>query len=168
MSIACRYREGVFSPLSPKAIQDKFQEGELVFLRVDRKRNWPGHQAFMALINDAFETMPDNLREEYSSPDILRRRLLIASGYATIDSIVCTSNDEAIKTAYKMAKFTNDHTFLSLRGSVVVIARAHSQAMDKMDADTFKASCEACIDQLEKLLGCSKEEIKAHAASIGR
>lgn len=165
-SIACRYSKDVFIPLSPKAIQGKFQDGELVFLRVDRKRHWPGHQAFMALMNDAFETMPDNLREEYTSPDVLRRRLLIAAGFANIDSIVCKNNDDAIKTAYKMAKFTDDHTFLSLRGSVVVIARANSQAMDKMDADTFKKSCQAVQEELAKLLGCSVWELREHVKAI--
>lgn len=164
--IASYYREGAFVPLNPEETNRLFYEGELVFLKPDRKRYWPRHQWFMALIRDAWVSLPDEKREKYPSPDILRKRLLIASGFSIVRSFVCKTNEDAAKYAEFIAPSLDFYTVISIQDNILVLLTAQSQAIDAMDENTFKESCQAVIEELSKMTGSSIEDIRKHAADI--
>lgn len=164
--IATRFKAGAFVPLSPSSIQDSFTDGEIYYVKVDKKRYMPRHDWFMTLIRESWETLPDDLREKFQSPDILRKRLLISAGYADIRSIVCSTDAEAIRLTAFIGKSLDSYTILSRVGNILVLATAKSQAIDKMDADTFRQSCDDVINYLAALLGAEKEDLKARAIAL--
>lgn len=164
--IATRYKAGAFVPLSPASIQDSFTDGEIYYVKVDKKRYMPRHDWFMTLIRESWETLPDDLREKFPSPDILRKRLLISAGYADIRSIVCSTDAEAKKFAIFIGGSLDDYTIMSVQGNIIVLATAKSQAVNNMDADTFIQSCDNVLNELALLLGTSKDTLKARAIAL--
>lgn len=163
--IAVRFRDGdgAFVPLNPKAT-DRFKNGDILYFRVEKKRFWPGHQAFMAMMNEAWHSLTDEQQEEFKDVDTLRRRLLIAAGFRDIKSIVFESPDDAKIYAASIAQFMDDHTFISIKKNIIVLMKAHSQAMNNMDEITFRKSCDGVRVELAKLLKCSIEELKAYVS----
>lgn len=167
--IAVRYRgdgDGAFVPLNPTKAAKTYKDGEIIYFRPDKERHWPEHQAFMALMNEAWHSLTDEQQEEFIDVDTLRRRLLIAAGFRDIKSIVFESAEDAKTYAVSIAQFMDNHTFISIKDNVIVLMKAHSQAMDKMDEITFRQSCDGVKVELAKLLGCSVEELKAYVSSV--
>lgn len=166
--IAVRYRrgdgDGAFVPLNPKKAAKTYNDGDIIYFRSDMARHWPGHQAFMALMNEAWHSLTDEQQEEFKDVDTLRRRLLIAAGFRDLKSIVFENAEDAKTYAVAISQFIDNHTFISIKDKVIVLMKAHSQAMNKMDEVMFRNSCDGVKVELAKLLKCSVEELKAYVS----
>lgn len=173
--IPCRVKGKAFVPLAPEWAMSAFDlaEGEMVFVKIDRERYWPGHQAFMAFIRDCWHSLPDAEREEYKNEDVLRYRLLIAAGYTTTNVFVCQDEAEAIRTARIIRSVTSqeeaDYQIVSIVGApeepekkiIVVVERARSQAMKAMASKEFRESVVKVEDKIAEMYGITRETIAA-------
>lgn len=152
-------------PLNPAQVSQSFKEGELYFFKADQKRYWPRHQWFMATIRSCWESLPEHLKEEYPSPDFLRKRMLVLAGYSKITKIRYSSREDAYTTAALISKFMDDYSVIQVDGSTIKIETARSQAIkiskddDLMDNDEFKRSCDNVLDLIAILLGTSRNDI---------
>jgi hypothetical protein len=171
-AIKVTYRGNAFHPLSPSWASQFYDEGQQYFVKVEKERYWPGHQAFMAFIREAWQSLPESRRKEFPNEDFLRYRLLIAAGYSERRMFICRDKPEAIRMADMVDQLfppteEDRYRLVSIVGSdnapeefaVLMVERPLSQAMDAMDSDTFWQSVEAVENHLATMFGITRETI---------
>ena len=82
----------------PKVIEH-FGEGEVVLMAQVEERTEVSHNHEFAWLRDAWATLPESIADDYPSPEHLRKRALIATGWATMRDYVCASRAEATRLA---------------------------------------------------------------------
>ena len=127
-------------------------------------RNMAQHRGYFARIREAWLSLPEKLAEEYPSPEALRHRALIKSGYATLTELVAANSVQAARTA---AAFTEDdpYALVEISDRAVRIWRAESQKVRRgnnggMEPERFKASIDAVENWISDLIGVRTEELR--------
>lgn len=119
----------------------------------DRSAN--SHRHFFAVVNDAWQTLPDHLLEQYPSSEHLRKKALIWKGYRDERSIVCASGAEAQRVA-AFIKPMDDFAVVTVKDAVVRVWTAKSQSTKAMGAKEFQQSKSDVLDFLDDLLGVER------------
>lgn len=169
--IPCTIKDKAFVPLAQSWAMETYSlsEGEMVFVKIDKERFWPGHQAFMAFIRDVWHNLSDEARAKCPTPDILRYRMLIACGYKTTKAFVCKDEAEAIRLSRIADSITpiseSAYRVMSIVKAddayVLVIEQARSQAMKAMNADEFEESVLMVEDEVARMFGITRKTIAA-------
>lgn len=149
--------QGVFHAL-PHAVAgcaEHYSQGEIVRLAPVEERSEISHRHEFAWLRDAWQTLPDAIMADYPSAEHLRKRALIATGWADIRDYPCASRAEATRLAAALRGELDDYAVVIVRDAVVRVARAKSQARDKMNRADFQASKQAVIEYVAGLLDVS-------------
>jgi len=117
-------------------------------VQVEEPRKMAQHRGYFARIHEAWQSMPEELLEDYPSSEHLRKRALIKTGFAAMADFVCASPAQAAAVA---AFFTNadEYALVEISDRAVRIWRAESQSVHAMGSERFKRS----IDQVERWVG---------------
>jgi hypothetical protein len=116
---------------------------------------------YFALLDQAWQSMPANLIEEYPSREVMRHKLLIQCGYANHADFVFSTNKDAAQFI-RFAK-RNPYSVVTINDSVVRVFEAHSQSAKAMGKETFQASKDAVLNAVSELLGTSVEDLRGAA-----
>lgn len=127
----------------------------------DRSSN--SHRHFFATVADAHGNLPDELLEQYPSPEHLRKRALVFKGYRDERTIVCASLAEAQRVA-AFIKPMDDFAVVTVRDAVVRVWTAKSQSTKAMGAKDFQRSKQDVLDFIDDLLGVERGSSAAEAA----
>lgn len=123
---------------------------------VDRSIN--SHNHYFAAIADAHETMPDELREIYPTPEHLRKKALIRKGWRDEREFVCESKAAAERLAAFM-KPMDGYAIIEARDTVVRVWTAKSQKKKAMPGKgEFQRSKQDVLDFIDDLLGVERGE----------
>lgn len=118
-----------------------------------------------AFLREAWLNLSDELKAEYPSPDFLRKRGLIATGWCTVQDYVCGSKAEAERWAMNLRRELDPYVLIVVSQSVVRVFKARSQRRGAMTKADFQASKTALIEWAADLLGVLPEELsRARAA----
>jgi hypothetical protein len=120
----------------------------------DRSTN--SHNHYFATITDAHETLPDELREIYPTPEHLRKKALIRKGWRDEREFVCESKAAAERLAAFM-KPLDGYAIIEARESVVRVWTAKSQSKKGMPGKgEFQRSKQDVLDFIDDLLGVER------------
>lgn len=136
-------------------------EGYKMVEHHDRSSN--SHRHFFATVADAHGNLPDELLEQYPSPEHLRKRALVFKGYRDERTIVCASASEAQRVA-AFIKPMDDFAVVTVRDAVVRVWTAKSQSTKAMGAKDFQRSKQDVLDFIDDLLGVERGSTARAAA----
>lgn len=143
-----------FEPLPAfrRKANEAFGAGEVVTLAPVEDRSAASHRHYFASINEAWQSLPEDMAQQFASADHLRKAALIRAGYRDERSIVCASKAEAARVA-AFIKPMDDYAVVSVSGTAVVVLTAKSQSMRAMGKEAFGESKEAVLNVLAEMLG---------------
>lgn len=119
----------------------------------DRSAN--SHRHYFASIADAHGNLPDELLEQYPTPEHLRKRALVFKGYRDERTIVCATAAEAQRVG-AFIKPMDDFAVVTVRDAVVRVWTAKSQSTKAMGAKDFQQSKSDVLDFIDDLLGVER------------
>lgn len=149
-------------PRIPRLADKHFVVGQQYPLVVQEERSRASHNHFFSCISDAFANLPEDIAEDFASPDHLRRWALIKAGFRDERSVVAGSKAEAIRLA-AFIKPMDPFAVVMVRDSVVTVYTAKSQSARAMPKGEFAKSKEAVLDVISKLIGTDVTELSANA-----
>lgn len=166
--IPCAWIDGAFRPLPRfhNVAAAHYGEGEIVSLQPYEERSDVSHRHEFAWLQDAWLSLPESMQDEFPNKEALRKWALIKGGFCTEQRIDVGSNAGAVRVAQAIRSFPGEeYTAVVVRGPLVVVRRAKSQARGKMEKAEFQASKTAIIDAVSELLGVTPEALgQARAA----
>lgn len=132
----------------------RFVVGETYTLDEIFVRSHATHAHYFACIKAAWDSLPDQLRPQFPSPEHLRKYALIRAGFNTMVQHPCKSAAEAERLAavirpydtYQIVEIDPD------RPTVVTVYHALSQDHRSMDKAQFQASKEAVLQWIGDLI----------------
>ena len=150
-------------PLNPKLADKHFVIGLNYWLREGRSAETESH--YFACVEWAWRSLPE---DNFEFPEFhdLRKRALIACGYANSRQLVCDTNDGAYRTAAFVGA-GEGYRIVSVYENIITELTARSQDRESMDAETFQKSKDAVIEYCAAMIGVTVEDlIKASRADF--
>lgn len=142
--------DGLFRCLHPKRV--KLEVGAVHGWQIAENRSSESHRHFFAVVNEAWRNLPEDLADDFPSPEHLRKWALIKAGFCSETRIVCANNSEAMTLATK-AKSLDKYSVVAIDEKAVTIWTADSQRRDAMGRKTFQEAKERALHIISNLLG---------------
>jgi len=142
---------------------EAYGAGEIVPLVEWRDRSDATHKHEFAWLREAWSNLPDDLARQFQTPEHLRKRALIETGFCTTRDYVCGSQAEAVRWAENLRHEADEYAVIIVSKAVVRIHTAKSQSRRHMGAEEFQASKTAILDWCARLLDVAAADL-AHAA----
>ncbi len=117
---------------------------------------------FFAIVREVYGTLPDHLRRQYPSSEILRKTALCRVGWAECKVVTCGSN----KAAQEVASLTHHldrYAIVDVQGSVVTVFTARSMNKRHCPKKTFLEVSEKVLDWLSELIGTDAATLSKHS-----
>ena len=152
----------VMTPVNPRFADKHFVIGGKYRLTEHIERSGESHGHYFAVLDRAWQSLPDELTAELPSPVHLRMRALIMTGYADSRQLVLSSNDDALRTA-AFLRPSSEYSVISVSGNVITELSPKSQSLKAMDKEVFQASKQAVFDYVSALIGVSVESLQKSA-----
>jgi hypothetical protein len=141
---------GLFRCLHPKRV--KLDVGAVHGWQMAEHRSKSSHDHFFACVNEAWKNLPEDMADDFPSPEHLRKWALIKAGFCSETRIVCANNSEAMTLATK-AKSLDKYSVVAIDGKTVTIWTADSQRRDAMGRQAFQEAKERALHIICNLLG---------------
>jgi hypothetical protein len=129
----------------------------------EKERSIATHNHEFAWLAQAWESLPDELVDQYPSPEHLRKKGLIAKGHCTMTQHACATAAEAERLEAAITKHVDTYAVVRRRGNVVTVYEAVSQSRRAMGAAQFQRSKSDLMDFVGELLGVEPEALGAAA-----
>jgi hypothetical protein len=152
---------GLFRCLHPKRV--KLDVGAVHGWQMAEHRSKASHDHFFAIINEAWKNLPEDMGDDFPSPEHLRKWALIKAGYCSETRIACANNNEAMTLATK-AKAMDKYSIVAIDGKSVTIWTADSQRRDAMGRQAFQEAKERALHIISNLLGVDLTILRQEAA----
>jgi len=150
-TLPLRYEgNGIFRCLHPKRL--KLDVGEVHGWQMAEHRSAKSHDHFFACVNEAWKSLPEELADDFPSPEHLRKWSLIKAGFCSETRIVCANNGEAMTLAAK-AKAMDKYAVIAIDGKAVTIWTADSQRKDAMGRQQFQEAKDKALHIISQLIG---------------
>lgn len=166
-AIPMRWTGDSFTPLNgwwQKESDRLFVVGEVYRMAAEDEHSDAARGAFFATVRELWKNLPENLSATYSSPDALRKRALIKTGWADRKAVVFDTDEAAIKAA-ALVKTMDDFAVVTQVMGIVTVYTAKSQSKKTMKKEEFNRSSEDVLRVLSKLIGVSTDQaLSARAA----
>lgn len=141
---------GLFRCLHPKRVT--LDVGAVHGWQMAEHRSKASHDHFFAIINEAWKNLPEDMGDDFPSPEHLRKWALIKSGFCSETRIACANNNEAMTLATK-AKAMDKYSIVAIDGKTVTIWTADSQRRDAMGRQAFQEAKERALHIISNLIG---------------
>ena len=141
---------GLFRCLHPKRV--KLDVGAVHGWQMAEHRSKSSHDHFFACVNEAWKNLPEDMADDFPSPEHLRKWALIKAGFCSETRIVCANNSEAMTLATK-AKSLDKYSVVAIDEKAVTIWTADSQRRDAMGRQAFQEAKERALHIISNLLG---------------
>lgn len=141
------------------AAAEIFEEGKRYDLEPVSDRSRRSHDHYFACLNAAFDNLPEAMRGMYLDVDHMRKRALIACGYATEKLLVLETSGDALRVGHVMGELD--------RCAVIVISdkmvrhlTAESQSLKAMKKARFEQSKHDVLAWCAEQIGVSVDELE--------
>jgi hypothetical protein len=152
---------GLFRCLHPKRV--KLDVGAVHGWQMAEHRSKSSHDHFFACVNEAWKNLPEEMADDFPSPEHLRKWSLIKAGFCSETRIVCANNSEAMTLATK-AKSLDKYSVVAIDEKTVTIWTADSQRRDAMGRQAFQEAKERALHIISNLLGVDLTILRQEAA----
>lgn len=152
--------DGAFksSPRAKAVCDERFVVGAYYPMMEWQDRSQATHGHMFAWLHEAWQNLPENLKDEYPTPEALRKRALIQAGFFHEEVIDAGSKAAALRVA-AFARRHDDFAHVVTRGPLVVIRTAKSQSRRAMDKKEFQASKEKVLEVVAAMIGVAPDEL---------
>jgi hypothetical protein len=150
-------------PRSQRLADKAYTVGENYILVTHEDRSTATHNHEFAWLKDAWLNLPENLADEFPTPEHLRKRALIDGGFYDQTIIDAGSNAAALRVASAI-RAREEFSLVIVRGPAVVIRTAKSQSRRSMNKQEFQASKTAILEVVSVMIGVNPEELAGQAA----
>lgn len=165
--IPMRWEGDGFVPASAywaKRADQQYVIGEVYNLAPVEDRSDKTHRHEFAWLREAWLNLPEHLADQYPTPEHLRKRALIDTGWYDEEIIDCGTTAAAIRVASSFRR-RDDFVVVVVRGPIVVCRTAKSQSRRAMDRQQFQASKTAIMDAIAALIGTTSEALQREQAA---
>lgn len=150
-------------PRSQRLADKAYTVGENYILVTHEDRSTATHNHEFAWLKEAWLNLPENLADEFPTPEHLRKRALIDGGFYDQTVIDAGSNAAALRVASAF-RAREEFSLVIVRGPAVVIRTAKSQSRRSMNKQEFQASKTAILEVVSSMIGVKPEELAGQAA----
>lgn len=158
------FQDGVLRPRWPSAVSRHYKEGERYLLVPHEERSMRSHRHFFCAVKEGFENLPEEVAENFRSPDHLRQHALIRTGFCETQTIVMDSPEDARKMA-AVLRGLQEYSIVKVDGCVVNRFTPKSQSYRTMNKEEFARSKTAVLDYIAGLVGVSKDDLEKNAGA---
>ena len=162
MDYRARFKDGALRLLTntPPDLDD----GETVFVTIERCRSGPSHRHQFAWVKDAWATLPERLSQMpwAETPETLRKHALIATGFHQTYTLDCgaVASARRVKAALVAAEArAHGYALGRVVGPVVTVWTPESQSYRAMGAKRFAESKAAILDWIAAQIGVAPEQL---------
>lgn len=140
----------------------QFVVGEKYRMTECQDRSAASHNHEFAWLATAWQNLPEDLADEYPSPEHLRKRALIEAKFYTEQLVDAGSNAAAERVAQAF-RSREQFVLVLVRGPIVIIRTPESQSRRSMGAKRFQESKSAIMEVVCELIGISPDELEQNA-----
>lgn len=145
-----------------RVAREHYGAGEVVALLRHEERSTVTHRHFFACVNEAWQSLPQDLAERFQSADALRKHALIQTGHFNASTTVCMFKTEAARTAAMMRQ-VDGYAVVIVDNKMVTRLTAKSQDMKSMDKAEFAKAKEDVLSYLAAMIGVEPAALANHA-----
>lgn len=149
--LACDWDGEVFRPLHPRRADNYLTVGERYSLVQYEDRSSATHNHQFAWLHDAWQNLPEDIADQYPTPEHLRKRALIDAGYYDETIIDAGTNAAAIRVAAAIQAI-DTFALVFVRKCFVIRRTAKSQSRRAMKKEEFQASKTAIMEVIDALV----------------
>jgi len=120
----------------------------------------PMRRRFFALVREVWLNLPDNLRKQFPSSEVLRKTALCRIGWAECKVVTC-GNRKAAQEVAILAAHLDRYAVVDVSETVVTVFTARSMSKRQCPKKSFLDVSEKALDWLSQLIGTD-------AATLGR
>jgi hypothetical protein len=162
LPLVCRWTGHVFEPIgrSKSDANNEYAIGQVCRLAKYEDRSEASHNHYFAAVSEAWANLPDPDAWQFPSPEALRKRALIMTGFATQRQYVAQSRKEAERVA---AFLGAPDEVVTITGNIVTVLTAESQSYRSMGKARFQESKEAVLGYVAGLIGVDPETLHREA-----
>ncbi len=125
----------------------RLEVGAVYRLVVEEARSEVSHSHEFAWLKPAWQSLPDTLKGEFPSPEHLRKRALIETGWCSMQDYVCGTKAEAARWSANLRRELDEYALIQVSESVVRVFRA-KYAMGRADFQASKSDIMTWISGL--------------------
>ena len=167
MNYRARYDKGALRIIANNA--PDLEDGETVFITIERGRSANSHKHQFAWVKDAWENLPESVADMpwAETPDTLRKHALIATGYFQTYTIDCGSQAAARRVLAALRKSeakAEGYAIGQVRGPVVQIWTPRSQSYRAMGGKVFQESKTAIMEWIADKIGVTADQLRKDAS----
>lgn len=149
--LTCDWDGEVFRPLHPRRADNYLTVGERYSLVQYEDRSAATHSHQFAWLHDAWQNLPEDIADQYPSPEHLRKRALIDAGFYDETIIDAGTNAAAIRVAAAIQAI-DTFALVFVRKCFVIRRTAKSQSRRAMKKEEFQASKTAIMEVIDALV----------------
>lgn len=164
-----KYSDGTLRLLSNE--MPDIDDGETVFVTIERVRSDVAHKHQFAWINEAWANIPEHLQQRpwAQTPETLRKHALIATGYHSTYTIDCGTAAAArnVLAALRAAEArAAGYAIGRVTGSIVQIWTPLSQSYRSMGRTAFNESKRAILEWIAAQIGVEPEQLSKEKSNV--
>lgn len=148
-------------PSQRRDCDERFVVGQYYRLAEVEERSSASHGHQFAWLHDAWQNLPEDLKDLYPSVEHLRKRGLITAGFYNEEAIDAGTNAAALRVA-GYARKHDEFALVVVRGPIVLVRSAKSQSRRAMTKDEFQRSKENLMEIVAALVGVTPSELQAN------
>lgn len=149
--LTCDWDGEVFRPIHPRRADNYLTVGERYSLVQYEDRSAATHNHQFAWLYDAWMNLPEDIADQYPTPEHLRKRALIDAGFYDETIIDAGTNAAAIRVAAAVQAI-DTFALVFVRKCFVIRRTAKSQSRRAMKKDEFQASKTAIMEVIDELV----------------
>lgn len=162
--IPFRWSGEIMEPLPrfTKQCDATFVVGMVYRLAVIEDRSGVSHRHYFAQVREGWMNLPEALGSEFPTDIHLRKRGLIACGYANSRQIVAPSRAKALEIA-AFIRPMDEYALVQVEDRVITVWTARSQDLRSMAKKEFQDSKQAVLDWISALIGVKPTDLAENA-----
>ncbi|BEV47326.1 hypothetical protein [Afipia carboxidovorans] len=149
--LTCDWDGEVFRPIHPRRADNYLTVGERYSIVQYEDRSAATHNHQFAWLYDAWMNLPEDIADQYPTPEHLRKRALIDAGFYDETIIDAGTNAAAIRVAAAVQAI-DTFALVFVRKCFVIRRTAKSQSRRAMKKDEFQASKTAIMEVIDELV----------------
>jgi hypothetical protein len=155
-----------FEPLPrfSRQCDQEFVVGQVYRLEPIEDRSAESHRHFFAIVNEAWQNLPEAWGDRFATPDHLRKWCLIRAGYRDERTFVAKSKTQAAELA-AFIRPLDDYAVVAVNGCTVSVFTAKSQSIRAMGRKEFQDSKTKVLDILATMLGVELDALRNQAVN---
>lgn len=156
--VQCIWTGEEYRPTSARMARvadDQHGRGEVVMLEVVKPRSMASHDHFFAVVQEAWETLPES-ETRFPTAEALRSWALCKAGYCDVETFVASSKKQALELAAFVRK---GNVWVTIDGPRVIRLTPQSQSMKAMGAKVFQESKSKCLEVIAGLLDTTPDQL---------